>query len=175
VYSRLSKSSLAAVALAVMFTATLAACTATTTASTTTTSVPTPHSSPVAKDYGTLMAACLRAEGWHAKAAAGASFTVALSGKRSGLVADEQACRTTLGFASPGKPSAQQVAAYYEAQLKVRTCLTAHGVAVAAPQSKQNFIATFGTAAEWNPYASVGAMTNAQWDHFNTVCPQATP
>jgi hypothetical protein len=175
VNSRLSKSGLAAAALAVMVTATLAACTATTAATATTSSVPTPHSSPAAKGYGTQMAACLQAEGWHAKAAAGSSFTVALSGKRTGLVADEQACRTTLGFTSPGKPSAEQVAAYYVAQLKVRTCLVAHGVAVAAPQSKPDFIATFGTAAEWNPYASIGAMTNDQWDHFNTVCPQATP
>jgi len=127
------------------------------------------------KDYGTLMAGCLRSKGWDAKATIGYAFSVDLHGQSAALAKDEVTCRSKLGFVSPGKLSAQQVSDYYAAELKVRTCLIDHGVVIAAPPSKQTFIETFDSAEQWNPYVSVGQTNTKQWNYFNTVCPQAIP
>ncbi len=157
------------VVVAVLLTSTLAACGS----PSTTSSVPTQRPSPSQKDYGTLVAACLRAEGWDAKATPGDAFTVKLHGKASALEKDAATCRSELGFVDRGKPSAQEVSNYYAAQLKVRTCLIDQGFTIATPPSKQTFMDTFDSAKGWNPYGSIGQVSTTEWNHLNTVCPQA--
>ena len=123
--------------------------------------------------FGTDYPACMSDLGWDSSTDAdGGVITSIPSGQRSAYEAARDQCLELIGANDRPAPSADQLAALYEAQLVTRECLTAQGYSLPEPPSQQVFLESSGA---WSPYTSLPSEAlSEKFEELTAACPQPT-
>jgi len=123
--------------------------------------------------------ACLDGKGWNINVDfnGGVADPFTDQDELARFVADEQACRVSMGYSAESPPATvSELRTNYTRLLDTRACLVAHGVNMAPPsQSEDAWIDAAQTDAQvWHPYndPAFDALPMDQQNALELLCPQ---
>lgn len=131
-------------------------------------------------EYGEVHAACVREQGFGARATFDGGTVFDRVPESQGLALNEAVYRCDIAY--PVHPryslplTEAQIRTTYEYYVnELVPCLAARGYSVEPAPSWETFLATQDTGAQWVPYDAVHYTNEAEWQRINQACPQSPP
>jgi len=130
------------------------------------------------EEYRAALQSCLDGKGWHVTVNLDGGIDEPLtSDEYSQFMADQGACRQSMGLSAEGIPATlDELKVNYSQWLDVRNCFIAHGVQMGPPQSEDAWLdaAQSGGGDLWLPYSdpALEALSMDEQDALKALCPQ---